>query len=232
VALAKYSKAEVEEAIATIYGRLSEGKDDREVIEEMGISAEDYAALKAAMFEAKADQLRGTPIEHIYVTYMINQIHNVKDLTGMITDFKTTKQYNAMVGAVRVRSEIYDKLVKTGQDMGLIRREPNRTEIIAGVVVADLTNQQLKKAIVGELADLNKLMKRYGDGKIVEMEPGDLHYGEALPPRSEPTSPTVTASRPAYSSSEVHIPKGKDEAPRHTKARTAKVSGGRRVVKT
>jgi hypothetical protein len=178
----KLTKQEMMEAIATIYGRLSQGASEEAVIAEMGISADDFGRLKAAMFDHKADEVRTRPIEHIYVDYVIKQTENVRDLTAMIAEFSCTKQYNAMVGAVRARSEIYDKMISIGQSCGLIKKAAERREIMAGVIVADLTNQQLKKAITKELGDLNVLMKRYGDKDMSAVEVGVLHHGERLLP--------------------------------------------------
>jgi len=167
------------EAITRIYGRLAEGAKDAEIIEEMGISADDYVALKTSMFDTKADEIRTRPIEHVYIDYLLKQSENVKDLTDMIKEFKTTKQYTALVGAVRARSDIYDKLISVGQDCGLIHRQPKRKEIMAGVVVADLTNLQLKKMITKELGDLNALMSRYGERSIMEIDAGEIYHGKA-----------------------------------------------------
>lgn len=165
-----------------MYGLACQGKLDAEIMDEMGVDAPTYSALKAAMFDAKADEIRSKPTEHVYVQYTIDQAQNIKDLTMMLEDFKSTKQYNAMVGAVRARAEIYNKLIEMGQSFGLIRKEPDKKEIIAGMFIADMTNRQLKTAITGELTDLNVLMRRYGDRSILDMKPGSLHRGPRLPP--------------------------------------------------
>lgn len=231
----KYTKSELKEAVATVYTKLLEAKDDKTIMDEMGISAEDYDNLKRAMFDIKADELRQKPVEHVYVEYMINQIQNVKDLTTMVTDFKSSKQYNAMVGAVRARADIYDKLIDRGQSLGVIKREPTVTKVIGGIIIGELTNVQLKEMITKELGELNKLMKRYGDHGIIDMDPGSLHYGPTLPAPgeggAEATSPVETVKKvKATSADSVGFTKD-DPRPKHFGARTAKVSGGRKVVK-
>ncbi len=170
------------EAIGTIYTSMCEGKLDNEIMASMGLEPEEYKKLRAAMMDAKADEVRNQPTEHVYVEYMIKQAKNIADLTKMIDEFTTTKQYTALVGAIRIRAELYDKLIAKGQEFGLIHKEPDRKEIVAGVLVADLSNKQLKTAIVGELTNLNQLMSRYGDSKILDMAPGTLHHGPRLPP--------------------------------------------------
>jgi hypothetical protein len=238
----KLTHREVLEAIAKIYGLLADGKKDDEIIVEMGISAEDYKALKAAMFDSKADEVRTRPIEHVYVDYILKQTENIKDLTAMISDWKNTKQYTAMVGAVRARSEIYDKMISVGQDCGIIHKQADRKEIMAGLIIADLTNKQLKQAITKELDGLNVLMKRYGDADIMAIDAGTLHHGEALKELPEPIPTTSTKPEKDKGKNKDHVdapaifssalptfkPKFSSEAsaPRNTKNHA-----GRRVVK-
>lgn len=232
----RLTKSEVEEAVATIYGRMASGEDDKEIIEAMGISAEDFKALKSAMFDAKADEIRQRPIEHVYVQYVLDQQGNVKDLTEMMETFKSTRQLNAMVGAIRVRSEIYDKIIKTGQDMGLLKRAATQHEIIGGIVIAELTNEKLRTLITGALKDLGGLMKKYGDKSIVEMDPGTLHYGPALPPKTsasgdgspESTSPVPVARIKGPIPAKSGTPASDSK---FAKSATAKAKTGRRVVK-
>lgn len=216
----KLTKEQVKEAIATIYGALCEGKADTDVIYDMGLSAEQYEQLKAAMFDAKADEVRAKPTEHVYIEYMINQINNINDLTSMIEVFKTSKQFNAMVGAVRARSEIYDKLIARGQEFGIIHKKPDRKEIVAGVLIGDLTNKELKKLITAELGKLNGLMQRYGDADIMAIEPGPLHLG---------TPSTDIAAE--VSARKVTAPKKEVKASRTSKANNVKRTAGRKMVR-
>jgi len=178
----KLTKSQLIDAINTIYSALSEGEGDKEIATKMGITNEEYGRLKIAMLDARADAVRGEPTEHTYVRYTIDMIQNIRDLTAMIKEFKSTKQYTAMVGAIRARADIQDRIIKTGQDFGLVAREPTRKEIVAGVMVADLSNVELKRAITAELADLNDLMRQYGDKDISKLKAGAIHRGPALPP--------------------------------------------------
>lgn len=180
-AMAKLSKADLKEAIQTIYAAMVEGDSDEDAAASMGLTAEEFAPLKAAMFDAKADEIRARPTEHTYVQYMIDQAQNIRDLTAMVDEFKTSKQYNAMVGAIKARGDIYDKLIKFGQEFGLIHKEASKGHLLVGHIIADMSNKQLKTAITGELLMLNGLVKKYGDGNIIDMDPGDIHHGPKLP---------------------------------------------------
>lgn len=229
----RLTKEELKEACATIFEMMADGKSDKEIMDDIGIPAEDYKALKTAMLDTKSDDIRTRPIEHVYVEYTAAQIANIRDLTGMIGDFKATKQYNAMVGAVRARSDILDKIVKTGQDMGLIKREAVTHKVVGGIVIAELNNLQLRELITKELADLQKMMRKYGEGSIIDVETGPLHYGDALPPRAALPESEGTSMAAGIVKKKT-VPReavGPIERDKHHGGRTAKVSAGRRVVK-
>lgn len=179
--LMKLTKEQTREAILRIYTMLTSGEDENDILDEMGVTVEEYEKLKSAMFEAKAEEVRSKPIEHVYVEYMIEQLKNVTTLSDVIDNYRSTKQATAIVGAVKVRSEIIDKLITKGQEFGLIKKVPNRNEFVGGVVIANLTNQELKKQITGALGGLNDMLTKYGDKNMIDVTPGEIHRGKALP---------------------------------------------------
>lgn len=172
------------EAIQTIYSGYAEGKTDEQLAAEIGIDANEFKKLRLAMFDSKAEEVRARPTEHVYVQYMIDQARNIKDLTDMIKDFKSTRQHTAMVAAVKTRADIYDRLIKRGQEFGFIARDPKSGNLGLGELLGELTNKQLRVKITMELKQLGDLMVRYGDKNILEMPTGSLHHGPRLP-RSE-----------------------------------------------
>lgn len=215
---ARWTRKQIAEAVSTIHGRLVSGASDSELCSEMGLAVEEYRALKSAMFDTEAEALRRRPVEHVYVDYMIKQSQNVADLTEMITQFKKSKQYNAMVGAIRARSEIYDKLIDRGQSFGLIHKQPDRKEVVNGIVIADLSNKELKGLITSEMAGLQKMMSKYGDASI-----------EELPSTFRPCLPPTPTSHPEAAPPQSHMPppkrrpRGGDRRPPPTHKRRVKM---------
>ena len=171
--------ADLREAMATLRAHLASGLDDVEAMGEMGLDIDSYEALKSKMFDAEKTRLRDRSSEDVYVDYALRQQTNISDLTEMIKSFKETKQYNALVGAVKARAEILDKLIAKGQEFGLIDKRPERKEIIAGVFMGELSDKQLRQFITGELTGVQKLMNKYGSGEvpsIIDVKPGNVHY--------------------------------------------------------
>lgn len=174
------TKGELAETMETIWDLLLDGNSDKEIIALTGLEAEAYKALRQKLLEEKAAELATKPAEHVYIEYVVWQTQGIVDLTKMIDQFRKTKQYNAMVGAVRVRAELYDKLIAKGQEFGVFKKTPERKEILGGFVLADVTSDKLRTMVTGALVDLDKLMKRYGERDLIDMEAGPSHHGPHL----------------------------------------------------
>lgn len=168
--------------IASIYGRLLDGETDGDVMDAMGLDAQEYHRYKEGLYRLKAEELRQRPSEHTYVDYVIQQTENVQRLTDIVDDMMRTKDYTSvLIGAIKAKSEIHDKIIAKGQEFGLIKKVATKKEIVAGVTVSELTNDDLKKAITGALNDLNRMTQQYGDVDLKQLRgQGELYYGESL----------------------------------------------------
>ena len=96
------------------------------------------------------------------------------------------------------------KIIKIGQEFGILEKKPEEKRLVAGVLVAQLSNDQLRQAITGAIGNLNEMVANFGDLDITQMAPGSLHY-------KLPESTT---------------------AGKTNRAKTSRVSKGRRVVKS
>lgn len=223
----KLTATQRKEAAITLFRLLTEGASEAEAMKEMGLDADEFTAIRAGMYEFKTDELKGTPKEHHYVRYVIDQMKNVYDLSLVVEaytqpdeDGGVTKQITAVVGAIKARSEIQRHILEMGQEMGVIEKhtEGKGQLIRGGQLVGDLQHAELKRMILGTVSALQKLMTRAGDGNIIDIKPGQMHYG---PSASAPAPAPLAAYQP-----------GKDPPPAPTaKATTNKNTGGRRVVK-
>lgn len=210
------TRVDIEEAKNSIWDSLCKGESDDEIMDLMGLDPEIYKSLKVQMLEDKAQELKRKPPEHVYVEYILAQTQNIQDLSDMIAEFKTTKQYNALVGAIRARSDLHDKLIAKGQEFGVFRKMPQRRELVAGVIVQDMSKDALKTAITGAISKLDTMMKRYGDGDILDQLPGPIHHGPALPSVIDAEAEEVVA------------PRAKSKTVRSKMTRSTKASRGRK----
>jgi hypothetical protein len=211
------SKDDVSDAADALYHELVDGHETESSIAEiMGWDPELFRRIKKTMLDEKSDEIRTKPREHVYVEYCISQQQNIRDLNDLIKGLDAKQQYNALVGAIRLRSDIYDKIVSKGQEFGLIRKEPERKEVIAGILVSDMSSDDIRQAIVTQLTSIKDLMGKFGDKDLMSLEVGKVHYGRALP-RTFDDQPIEVESLPEH---------GKGSA----RAKTSRRSAGRAKV--
>lgn len=179
------TESELNQAGQDLFQLLISGKGDEEAQDELGVDTATYNKIKRHMLDAKAVEIHNRPTEHVYVQYILDQSQNLRELTKMIADSKSAKNYNALVGAVRLRADIHDRILTKGQEVGLIEREPERKEIIAGVIVADLSNRQLQGVLRNELDEINTMMGKYGNKAFLDVDAGETHHGPALKKRKQ-----------------------------------------------
>lgn len=173
----KLSRSEMMEAAATVYGELLKGLNHTEVMDILGYDAETYEEVRKFMLDVRSDELRTKPREHVYIDYVIEQRRNITDLNDLIKNLDEKTQYNAVVGAIRLRSDIVDKIVQKGQEFGFIKKTAERKELIGGLLLVDMTTDELKKQILGQTKMLEGVVKKFGDADFTTGHDGPLHYG-------------------------------------------------------
>lgn len=168
--LSSKPKHEVEALVTEIRKRLVKGQNETSIIEEMELGRVEYRRLKARLYEQAVDGLAGKTAEQQYVDYCLEQERCVRELDDMVTHFKNSRQFNAMIGAVRAKSQILGDIHKIGVSMGVIKQEVSYDREVAGVRINDLENHELREAIANELKDLKSIIDRFGDQPITEVE--------------------------------------------------------------
>jgi len=168
---------DLQDAALTLYDQMLEGASEAKVAEDYGWDAETLASVRRIMFEAQTSQLRGMSREDHFVEYRLNQGKNLKDLGDLIKNLDKSKQYNALVGALRLRADIHDRLVAKGQEFGIIKKEPERKELVGGLLVGDMGTDAVRGLLMEKLGSLEKLMANFGDNDIMALAPGKLHRG-------------------------------------------------------
>jgi hypothetical protein len=171
------TKAEVREAVAKVMSFLMAGKDDDEIAELMGLTPAQLEQIKKELLNREAERLTSRDSEEIYADYVVQQLACIRDLVRVQKDFKDNKNPSVLVGAIRARSEIIDKIVDRGQDLGFIIKTPERKHITGGILVAEMSNADLRKAILSELQTVQTMMKEIGGGgrDLMDIDVGPLH---------------------------------------------------------
>lgn len=141
---------------------MSGDKTDEEVQQLLGVSVGRYNELKRELYRQEQAELAGKTPEDVYLEYKWAQTARIKELDMAMSNIPEN-QPNALVGAIKAKSDIIDKILKTGQDLGIIAKEPERKIVIQGHVIAQMDNNALRKLIAQETNQLSEAIAKYGD---------------------------------------------------------------------
>jgi len=157
--------------VAAIRAQLAAGTAATRIMEDMELSEAEYHQLLEQMYtEDRVERLDKSP-EKVYLDYCLRQEGVIRDLDKLIKKWTNGNQPQAVVGAARAKSEAIDRILQTGQQMGLIQKAPERHQIIAGIAVADMTDADLRSKISEQLEAVNAVMSRYGERDMLEVKP-------------------------------------------------------------
>lgn len=165
-----------------VWALLAAGKTDDEAREELGLKPLEYRIARARMLELEAQRIREKPPEEIFLEYSIIHLGLMAETDRAIARLaRMDTGSTAYVSAIKAKSDLYDKIMRFGQDLGLIHKRVEEKRIIQGVVVTQLSDDDLRNAIVEQAMRLQRIVDKFGAQSILEMDPGDIHY--VLPPQ-------------------------------------------------
>ena len=125
--------AKEKQAIRDTIGMLvARGYTDEEMADSMGVSLADVVQIKNAMVRRLVDQIKKTSVEETYARYVLQQGGILRQLSTVTEMFGGSKQFNALVGSLNSQSAIFDKVLKVGQDLGIIKRTAREILVIGG----------------------------------------------------------------------------------------------------
>jgi hypothetical protein len=180
----RWTRGEYRRLIAELKAHLADGKTDLEAAEAMFKGdTKTYNILKRELYQQEKVDLHNKTTEEVFVDYVLRQEGCIRDLNQLIRDKEgTVRNSSTTVGAIRAKSDILDKIIERGQEFGILEKVPEKKQVIAGVMVAQLDNDALRQLITRELGGLQALVSRYGDDDM-------LGNKGALDMPAEPTSP-------------------------------------------
>lgn len=98
-----------------------------------------------------------TDSRNVFAAYREQQLQLSAELADLAQIFRGSKQFSALVAAMRTRSEILDKIVKTGQDLGVITRAAKKVEVSGEVDVSQLNVDELRVHISSQVEEISSL---------------------------------------------------------------------------
>lgn len=151
-----------------------------EIIERLGLNTNQFESLYGRFFEeAEAEESGKTPLRR-YAEFVQVQTHLVRKLEWLTQHLKKTKKNGqAYVAAIRTMSEIYEKIIKTGQDLRLIVKAPDAVLLVGGRDAREADADEIELEVERKLAKIRGLIdskkgKKKSTGNIITFpSPGD-----------------------------------------------------------
>lgn len=216
-------RSEKIELAAAIREAMVEGSSDGDIIEELGITAQDFAVAKKFLLESIGNEQELMTSRERFAEYLLRQDRNIAELDDLVTNLNSKTQYNVILGAIRLRADIGDRVIATGQTLGVIDREPEKKIMLGGIAVSELPDKGLRKGVIAAIAGFGKLIEKYGEGmSLKQLQPGTLHYGEAVELSADADKDTAALGAP---------PIKEPSKDKRNRAKSSKRTAGRRRVK-
>jgi len=151
----KRSKLSVRRVIVNDLKRLiGQNRTDDEIMEELGLSLNELRYYRKLMFKVGAEELRETSTEESYLDYCIRQRENLRELDKAIKNFQGSRQYNALVGAIKAKADILNDMVDKGQALGFLDKVPDRLQVLAGIQLKDMSSKQMRDQLEKYLLEI------------------------------------------------------------------------------
>lgn len=161
---------------------------DRErILQETGWSLQKFLAVERWCKEEDERLARALDPAAVWSEYRLQQLQAARELEDLAEIFRRSKQFSALVGAVKARSEILDKIVKTGQDLGLIKRAAREVNITGEVDFTSMSVQELRVHLHREVRGLQDLLTPPID---ISSGPAGRVLERVLAPPGEPAPET------------------------------------------
>jgi hypothetical protein len=176
---------------------LTDARTDDQIVASRGWPLEVVTALRALVYQRESVAL-GQSAEQTFIDYALHQEGCIRDLNDLIPILEAgEKTAGQVVAAIKAKSDIYERVIKMGQELDIIAKAPKRTEtvVIDGVNVANLPDGKLKSLIIDISNKLQKLNKKYGDFDEIEVQAVEMpNISRELSRRGRKSSGAVRAA--------------------------------------
>lgn len=158
-----------------VYEQKLDGVSDQDIRDALQVGDEEYRALLQFMHAHVAESETHKTSEQVFSEYALEQKTTVRKIDELVEGLGSKNQYNALIGALRLRKDIIDTVLAKGQELGVYELKPKRHEVVGGFIVADLTPRELKDKAQAEMKTLKEIVQRFGDGDIKALPVGELY---------------------------------------------------------
>lgn len=113
-----------------------------------------------------------TDSRSIFASYREQQLQIAAELEDISEIFRGSKQFSALVSALRTRADVLDRIIKIGQELGVIHKTPKQVEVSGTVDITQLNATELRVHITQQIEEINRL--------LIPVDGGESHPASAV----------------------------------------------------
>jgi len=137
---------------------IGKGWTDEEIIDHLEMRPGNFAQYKKQIQETDRAIFTNMDTSGVFSDYCLKMRELVKELDAVKIKFKSHHQYTALVAAIKQKKEIYDSVIKMGQDFGFIDRKVKELKLKGDFSFSTMTETQVKDEIQVEVERMKRLM--------------------------------------------------------------------------
>lgn len=167
--LPKQSSEELEREFDYFVKLFSRGLTRIEICDKLAIDpgSPKFEILQDRFYNVYEDEAKSKSPFRIFSEYVAKKSILIQDLEGMKKSYESKgekgyKNGQAYVSAVKTQSDIIDSIIKTGQELGIIIKTPEKIELVDGRDPRDMNNDELKNTLRSQMEKLTALSEKAG----------------------------------------------------------------------
>lgn len=163
---------------------IAEGMNREEIMVVMNLREDQIAIIEKRLLANDGQKQLAMTTAHRYYVYTLQQEQCLRDLDYFVEEtYRSIKNWNnaarlygspgvarkilgtapspqAAVIAIKAKSEILDRTIKTGQDMGVIQKRAKEVRVSGQLNLAALPTEQLRKTLQKKLSQFDELVAK------------------------------------------------------------------------
>lgn len=132
--------------------------DREQILQETGWSLQKFLAVERYVREEDRRLAEEIDPKIVFAQYRLRQFQAAQELEDLAEVFRHSRQFSALVSAIKTRSDILDRVVKMGQELGVVRRAAREVNVNAQVDFRSMSVRELRVHLSQEVAEVRDLL--------------------------------------------------------------------------
>ncbi len=131
--------------------------DREQILAETGWSLQQFLAVEKYVRDEDRRLSDEVDPKVIFSHYKLMQFQAAKEVQDLAEVFRHSRQFSALVTAIKVRADILEKVIKMGQELGVIKRAAREVNVNAKVDFRSMNVSELKIHLSNEMKEVDQL---------------------------------------------------------------------------